>query len=411
MKDTELYRHLLGIEAPWTVSKVDLSMKEQRVDVFAEHKAGAQFACPECGRELSIYDHAEERRWRHLDSCQFRTFLVARVPRVECPEHGVRQAKVPWAEPRARFTAMFERFAIDVLLETDVAGASKILGTSWDETHHLMRRAVARGLLRRPLAIPTHLGIDEKAIAKGHRYVTIVCDLKTGNVQHVAAGRSKDSLFSYLAPFTVEQVASVEAIAMDMWSPFIETLQKWIPFASSKIVFDRYHIVAHMNHAVDLVRRAEARELRSEGDDTLTGTRYLWLYGRENVPEHRVEQFDALRALTLKTSRAWAIKEMLRELWDCGTERAASQFHRRWHQWAMRSRLTPVVRVAEMIARRLPNVLSYFRHRITNAVSEGINSAVQTIKKRAAGFRNVENFKTAIYFHCGGLELYPVNSC
>jgi len=410
VKDTELYRHLLGLEAPWTVSEVRLAVDKQTVEVVAEHKAGARFACPECGRELAVYDHAEERRWRHLDSCQFQTFLCARVPRVDCPEHGVRQARMPWAEPRARFTLLFERFAIDVLRETDVAGAAKILRISWDEAHHLMARAVSRGLARRPRRIPAMIGIDEKAIAKHHRYVTIVCDLQAGTVQHVADGRTKESLFSYLAPFTLDEVASIEAIAMDMWSPFIETLHRWVPNASSKIVFDRYHIVHQMNHAVDLVRRAEARELRREGDTTLTGTRYLWLYGQENLPEHRVDQFGALRGLNLKTGRAWAIKEMLRELWDCGTAAAAAAFHRRWHHWATHSRLAPVIKVAQMVKRHLPNILTYFQHRVTNAAAEGINSAIQTIKKRAGGYRNVENFKTAIYFHCGGLDLYPVSS-
>jgi transposase len=125
VQDTELYRHLLGIEKPWAVARVELAVSEQRVHVFVEHQAGEEFACPECGKKLGVYDHAEERTWRHLDSCQFATMLRARIPRVQCPEHGVRQAGVPWAEPRSRFTLLFERFAIDVLLETDVAGAAK----------------------------------------------------------------------------------------------------------------------------------------------------------------------------------------------------------------------------------------------------------------------------------------------
>lgn len=404
MKDTELYRHLLGLEAPWTVAKVDLQVKDRRVDVFAEHKAGVEFACPECGRKLGVYDHAEERTWRHLDSCQFMTYLRARIPRVNCPTHGVRQVGVPWAEPRARFTLLFERFAIDVLLETDVAGAAKILGISWDEAHHLMQRAVQRGLARRPRTLPQRLGIDEKAIAKGHRYLTIVCNLDAGTVLHLAEGRTKDTVFSFLAPFTVNEVAGIETIAMDMWPAFIETVTRWVPGGRDKIVFDRYHIVAHMNHAVDLVRRAETRA----GNEALKGSRYLWLYGQENVPAHRADEFAALRALNLTTSRAWAIKEMLRELWACHTREQAVDFHRRWHHWATHSRLAPVIKVAAMIKNHLHNILTYFTHRVTNAASEGINSAIQTIKKRAGGYRNVDNFKTAIYFHCGGLDLYPV---
>src|SRR5439155_2808811 len=121
--------------------------KEQRVDVWTEHAADERWPCPECGGGLPLYDHSEERTWRHLDSCQFMTYLHARPPRVECPAHGVRQVRLPWAEPRSRFTALFERLAIDVLKETDVLGATRILRVSWDEAWHLMERAVKRGLL------------------------------------------------------------------------------------------------------------------------------------------------------------------------------------------------------------------------------------------------------------------------
>ena len=386
---------------------MELATKERRVDVFVEHKPGEEFTCPECGTKLGIYDHVEERTWRHLDSCQFATMLRARIPRVKCPKHGVRQASVPWAEPRSRFTLLFERFAIDVLLETDVAGAAKILGISWDEAHHLMQRAVARGQARKPRGLARRIGIDEKAIAKRHKYLTIVSDLDRGTVEFLAEGRTKESLLSYLAPYTVTEASQIEAISMDMWSPYFETATKWIAGAKDKIVFDRYHIVQHMNHAVDQVRRAESKTLWKTGDGTLKGTRYLWLYGKENVPDHRADEFASLQMLKLKTSRAWAIKETLRDLWECRSRKHAEAFHASWHGWAVRSRLPAVVKVAGMVKRHLHNILTYYSHRITNAVSEGLNSAIQTIKKRAGGYRNVENFKTAIYFHCGGLDLYP----
>jgi transposase len=145
MRDVELYRHVLGLESPWTVSRVELHVKEQRVDVWAEHSEGYAWPCPECGPALPLYDHAEERAWRHLDTCQFLTYLHARPPRVECPTHGVRQVRLPWAEPHARFTALFQRFVINVLKESDVRGASRILRISWDEAWHVVERAVGRG--------------------------------------------------------------------------------------------------------------------------------------------------------------------------------------------------------------------------------------------------------------------------
>ena len=407
MRDTELYRHLLGLLEPWTVERVELNVPEQRVDVWTAHPTGQRWSCPECGRELALYDHAEERVWRHLDSCQFLTYLHARPPRVQCPTHGVRQVQLPWAEARSRFTALFERLAIDVLKATDIRGATRILRISWDEAWHLMARAVARGQRAKAVHVPTHLGVDEKAIAKGQTYLTLVVDLKRATVEHIADERTQASLATYFEPLTREQKASIEAVAMDMWPAYIQATLAHVPRAADKIVFDRYHIMAHMGNAVDTVRKQEHRTLRAAGDETLTGSKYLWLYAGENLPEVHQERFVELQQRNLKTGRAWALKETLRVLWSYTRRSWARRFWQRWYIWATHSQLPPVVKVARLIKRHLPNVLTYFAHPITNAVCEGLNSKIQTIKKRAYGFRNNEHFKTAIYFHCGGLQLYP----
>ncbi len=411
MQDTELYRQLLGLNTPWTVARVELRIKEQRVEVWAGHAESARWPCPECTTELALYDHGEERTWRHLDSCQFQTYLHARPPRVACPEHGVRQVRLPWAEPRARFTTLFERLAIDVLRETDVKGATRILGISWDEAWEIKRRAVARGRARRRPQAPARLGVDETAIARGHDYLTLVSDLTTGTVEYLAEERKQASLDGYFTSLTPAQRAQIQAVAMDMWEPYVQSVQTHVPQAERKIVFDVFHILQHMNTAVDKVRRAEHRRLRAQGDDTLTGSKYVWLYGEENVPDHHQERFTELTRRRsrkrLKTARAWSLKESLRDLWRCRSRVAAEEQWRFWYGWATRARLQPVLEVARMIKRHLPNVLTYFRHRITNAMSEGIASKIQALKKMANGFRNRDNFKTAIYFHCGGLDLYP----
>ena len=215
--------------------------------------------------------------------CGFQTFLHARIPRVNCPEHGVRQVRVSWAEPKARFTALFERFAIDVMLETSVTGAARILKLSWDEAHHIMERAVARGLARRTHAVPKRLGVDEKSLAKGQRYAMMVCDLDTGHVIELAEDRTMESLRRCLSRYFINDLSGVEAIAMDMWEPYNLQLRAIIDGADDKIVFDRFHVVGHMNEALDQVRRREHKLLRAEGDDRLVGSKHLWLYGGDNL--------------------------------------------------------------------------------------------------------------------------------
>lgn len=408
MRDIELYRQILGIESPWEVESVVLDIKAGQVDVQLRHKEGIKWQCPECGVEWGLYDHAEERTWRHLDTCQFRTLIHARVPRVDCGSHGVRTVKVPWAEARSRFTLLMERLIIDVLHETaTIEGARRLLNLSWDEVHGVMERSVKRGKSRKKRETKPLIGVDEKSFRRGHKYMTIVCDLANGTVEHVSEGRSSESLEEYYSSLSAEECVGIEAVAMDMWPAYISATKKWILDAEEKIVFDRFHVMGHMEKAVDAVRKRENREMLAEGDCRLKGTKWMWLYSRENLPERLKPALEALRSMKLKVARAWAIKETLRGMWNYLSANWAMKFFKRWYGWAVRSRMKPVRDVARMVRDHLAGILNYCRVPVSNAVAEGLNSRIAAVKLRACGFRNVENFKTAIYFFCGGLDLYP----
>lgn len=178
MRDTDRYQRILGLEKPWFVKRVDLQVVENRVDIWLEPPGGAKWPCPKCGQDLPCRDHAEERAWRHLDTCQFQTHLYARIPQVKCPEHGVLQVAVPWAEARSRVTILMERFVIDVLRQcATVLGTCRLLRLSWDEVWGVVPRGLARKR-QRPLAV---IGVDEKAFKKGYQYMTVVCDLENAH--------------------------------------------------------------------------------------------------------------------------------------------------------------------------------------------------------------------------------------
>jgi transposase len=393
MQDHELYRRILGIESPWFVDSVDLKLEVGEIHVYLRHDDRIDWACPECGTACKLYDHQPERH--------------AEPPRSECRDHGVKVVKLPWAEPSSRFTALFEALAIAWLKAASQKAVAGLLKLSWDEIHGIMERAVQRGLRRRQAEVVGWIGVDEKAFRKGHNYLTLVNDLVEGRVLYVAEDRKQSSLDGFWETLTEEQIDGIEAVAMDMWDPYLTSVREHVPEADGKIVFDKFHVAQHLGDAVDKVRRKENKMLKAAGDDRLVGTRYDWLRNSVAMEPKDRKEFAELRNSGLKTARAWALKETAMALYSYIYERPARKHFRWWHGWAVRSRLQPMIEVARMLKRRFENIITYLRHRITNATSESLNAKIQWVKYTARGFRNKKNFVHAIYFHCGGLDLMP----
>jgi len=293
------------------VDRVELKVADGEVHIHLVHESDVQWSCPACGQPCPLYDHQPERRWRHLDTCQYQTILHAEPPRSNCAEHGARAVKLPWAEPSSRFTALFERLAIDWLKAASQKAVGDQLGLSWDEVHAIQERAVQRGLTRRQAEPIERLGVDEKSFTKGHHYFTIVNDLDRSRVLFVAEHRTEESLDGFRRSVSEEQRAAVRGVAMDMWDPYLNSTRKHLPDADRKIVFDKFHIAKHLGEAVDLVRRRENKQLKAAGDDRLTGTRYDWLRHPARMEPDDRKQFAALRDSSLKTARAWALKEAM----------------------------------------------------------------------------------------------------
>lgn len=407
MQDRDLYAKMLGIVAPWEVDEVELDVKARLVTVKLLYRGDAPVMCPECGVQCGRYD-TRQRKWRHLDTMQYQTHLVAEVPRADCPTHGVHQVKVPWSEPGSRFSAMFERLVIEWLKEASTDAVGRAMGLSWDQVDGIMQRAVDRGLGRRgPLDVRL-LAVDEKAFRKRHDYVTVVSDAEKGCVVHVADDRKLESLAGFYGRLTPTQREAIEGVAMDMWGPYISATKTHLPGAL--LVFDRFHVTKHLTDAVDKVRRQEHRTLLALGDRRLVHSKYLFLKNEENLTAAQREAFGALKFSGLKVARAYALKETARYLWGYQSFFAAERAWQRWLGWAQRCRLEPMVAAGRMIRSHLEGVLNAVVSGVTNAVSEGLNSRVQMLKQRACGFRNKERFKRAIYFHLGGLDLYPDSS-
>jgi len=405
MKDTQLYSQILGIEKPWKVTGVQVSIADDEVEVTVEH-GGGKLACPKCGKACSGYDK-RQRRWRHLDTMQLKTLLVADVPRVECSEHGVVTVGVPWAEPGSGFTALFEALVIDWLKEASTSAVSERLRLSWNAVDGIMQRAVKRGLSRREVLSPRQISVDETSYRKGHDYVTVVTDQEQSAVLHVAENRETESLAEFYDLLSEDQKADIESVCMDMWPAYIRATRDAIPDADSKIAFDRFHVAQYLGKAVDQVRRQEHRQLIRQGDERMKGSKYQWLRNRSNMSWHQQRSFSELRQSSLKTARAWAIKDLASRLWDYRSRTWAEKGWKRLINWMARSRLKPMQSTSKTLRKHLWGILNAVMRKVDNSHAESMNSRIKTLKSRARGFRNRARFRNAIYFHLGGLQLYP----
>jgi transposase len=317
----------------------------------------------------------------------------------------VKTVTVPWADAHARFTLLFERFAIEVLKGTsNITRAMALLKIGWEQAQAIRERAVERGMARRIDEPIPYVGIDEKSFLKGQKYVSIMTDLESGRVLDVVEDRTKESAKTLIKTgLSDTQRVSVRAASMDMWRPFMDA---WGETSMAPIVHDKFHVSKYLGKAVDRVRRSEHHSLLKGGDERLKGAKYLFLKNRLNGDEKT--RFYSLMKSDFKVGRAWALKEMFRHFWDFVRECAARSFFNRWYFRSTHSRLKPIIDVAKMLKRHVSGLLSHCAHDITNAVTEGLNSKIQFVKASARGFRSFAHYRIAILFYCGKLDMLPL---
>lgn len=407
----EHYRRLLGLEEGWIVLDVNLEMEAGRVRILVDWERGRGGPCAECGTEGPYYDCRGEREWRHLDTMQFETVIAAEVPRCQCPKcGGVRSMRVPWAEPGSRFTLLFEAMAILLMQKMQtVEAARRHLKLSWESCAAIRARAVERGMARRAQEERTvyYVGIDEKSFGRGQSYVSVASDPVHSRVLEVEENRDQTAAVAVLEKAVPpERRVEVMGVIADFWQAYASAAGKVFPEAD--LIHDRYHVSAYLNEAVDKVRKAEHRALRQDDCETLTGQRWLFLMSPEDWSREQSATFKELAAKELKVARAWMFKELFRHFWEQRTLKKGLEFFTGWWRRAKRSKLQPLKDVADMLKRHLQGLLNYITHPITNGVAEAMNSIIQTLKSLARGFRTFANYRVAILFHCGDLDMLPV---
>lgn len=407
MKDIDVFQKMLGQTDPWELCGVEYDWEKETILMELRVKPGTVWGCPVCSKRMHVHG-MERRKWRHMDTQSYRTWIEAEVPTVKCEEHGSQQVLVPWAEPYSRNTMAFEHLVIVLLQGMTTKEACKHLGMTWDEADGIKQRAVKRGLARRALPVMKILCVDEKHVGK-NGYLTLVWCLDSGKAKivYVGQGKGQDALDAFWETLTPEQLVGIEVINMDMSEAYTQSVLKCVPGGQDKIVYDRFHIAQHMGKAVDEVRRQEHARLTGAEEKAMKGSRYWWLYSPDHVPRNVKRQFRDLQQIARKTAKAWEFKELLREFWRCPDVEEGRCHIKAWLSRALRSSLAPVRKVAKMCKARLKNLLTYFEHRTTNASAEAMNSRIQSLINQACGYRNPLRLIAEIFFRFGGLDMMP----
>ena len=407
MNQNELFSMGLGLAAPWKVVGSELREKEgggKELSLEIDFEAGARFACPACGAMCPAHDTVW-RRWRHLDFWQHATVLGARVPRVRCGEHGVRQAAVPWAREGSGFTLMFEAFAMMLCGEMPVAAAARMVGEHDTRLWRVVRHHVGEAHKRQDWSGVDTVAVDETATRKGHRYATVVVDIdRKGERGARLLFMTPERTAACVGEFVAEMGAhgavpeQIGLAAIDMSPAYKRGIAEHLPMA--EVIHDRFHVAQMAGKAVDEVRK----QLVREGAD-MKGSLWALRGNVENLREDQRARREELCARYEKIGRSLGLREALQSVWECPDRASGEKELAAWRAWACRSRLEPFQRLARTIKEHWEGILAYFPDRITSAAIESINGIIQTARRRARGYRNFENLRAICYWMAGRLDL------
>lgn len=401
MFSEQFFDIVLNFGDEWRVDDVKVNFKLEEVDIYVSYISD-KADCPESFDTFSIYDHRNSRRWRHLDTLQFKTYINCKVPRVKSAL-GVKTISVPWADNYERHTYLFERLTIDLLKATkNQTQTAKLLRCGFNVVNRIIHSSVKRGMERRPKDVAfKHLSLDEKSFSKGHQYISVLSSPLAGCVIDVIAGRDKQATKALLEQvITPENRDFVETVSVDMWKAYLSSIEEILPKAD--IVHDRFHLIKYLNDAIDKVRRREVKH-----HEELKNSRFVLLKNKENLTDNQQIIFEHIQAANYQVSKAWRVREDFKDIFASASIEDAFPLFIKWGASVLNTNIKEVIKVAKMFNNHLKGVINALTQSYSNAMAERLNGKIQEIKTVGRGYRTFANFRSAILFFHGGLDLYP----
>ena len=394
-------RKLLGLKAH-RVTAVELSA--ERIVIHIDRLRRRRLRCRGCGRPCAkIHQLEAPRCWRHLALWGLPVVLHYPPRRLRCVSCGVRREAIPWAGAWARVTTALARAVAELAQHLSWKETARHFRLDWKSVAGVVRRVVAYGLEHRRRR-PVHLlAIDEVSRRKGHHYLTVVYDLERGVLLWVGEDRTEQTLTRFFTQLGRRRSATLQVVCLDMWQAYRKAVRSHAP--NAQVLFDRFHLVQHLNRAVDEVRRSEMRRLRGQQRTFFKRTRFLLLKNPWNLRTDERERLSTLGRWNTPIVRAYYLKEAFQLFWNYRQPTRAEQHLRRWMHSALRSRLQPFKEFVGLLRAHLDGILAWTRLRLSNGALEGMNNKIKLLSHRSFGFRTVKNFTAAIYHCCAHLPL------
>lgn len=363
--------------------------------------------CSCCSKPRKLYDRLKVRRFEFVPFWNIPVQLEYSMRRVECPECGVKVEKVPWADGKSHTTKAFQLFLARWARKLSWKETAESFCTSWDTVFRSVKAVVAYGLAHRNLDEITAIGVDEIQYGKGHQYLTVVYQIDAGRRRLLFIGkdRTTKTLLRIFHEFGQDRCEQLQFICSDMWKAYLKVIRKKAPQALH--ILDRFHIVQHLNKAVNQVRVDEVKQRKQDGCDeqVLKHTKYCFLKNPENLTEKQAQKLGDVLSYDLKSVRAYLLKESFQLFWEYQSPYWAEWYLKKWCARAMRSRLDPIKKFVGTIRRHEPLIMNWFKakKRYSSGVVEGLNRKVNLVTRKAFGFRSFNVLKIALFHTMGEL--------
>lgn len=394
-------RKAFGMKAHYVVR-----VEETEAGLVAEIEriGNRRLRCGRCGLEVrGIHSRAKPRKWKDLAVRDKPLWLSYQPYRVRCWRCGVRTELIVWAAKWARVTHSLARAVAILARQMSWKGVAGHYGLDWKTVASVVRRAVEYALAHRKRKRLRVIGLDEVSRKKGQNYLTVVYDLERDELLWVGEDRTEATVRQFFAWLGKRRSRNLQAVCLDMWKPYLSQVAAHAPQAV--VVFDRFHLVRHLNDAVDSVRRLQWRKAGGWMRGVIKGSRYLLLKNPWNLKRKDRRRLLDVVHLNAPLLRAYLLKEDFQLFWKYFQPARATAHIERWYRWARRSRLEPIKEFAALVKRHWKGILAWTKLRISNGAVEGMNNKIKSVSHRSFGFRNPKNYMYAIYHCCANLPL------